>query len=104
MSAITPQLRQFLAERERGADVWRAARRRELLADVLLPRKHAFLAAFRLAQRYHSGQRLAPTDYAMAEAMWLASDPGWDAERAWNYSETRRQGLVELSALERRDD
>jgi hypothetical protein len=104
-------LKRLLKDIERGKNAREVGLRRELIRRLVETRKAKFVAAFTRQQRYYrdkgktEGPRLSLEAQAECEGMDLAQDPGWDAERAWNYSETRQQAIAQLEAeVERRLD
>jgi hypothetical protein len=108
---VSEGLKRLLKDIERGKSAREAGLRRELIRRLVETRKAKFVAAFTRQQRYYreqgkrEGPRLSLEAQAECEGMHLATDPGWDAERAWNYSETRQQAIAELEAeVERRLD
>lgn len=82
----------------------------ELYRQLVDARKARFVAAFNRQARYYRatagrGQPVTLDTAAECEAAHLASDPGWDAERAWNYSESRDAAMAEMQAeLARRQE
>lgn len=105
-------IKRMLAEREKAEQAHEAALRRELVRRMVETRKAKFVIAFTRQQRFYRERYKPGSDalpklpldtYALCEGAELASDPGWDAERAWNYSETRQAAIAEVEVeLERR--
>lgn len=105
---VSERIRRMLAERETAKQASEAGLRRELHRRLVEARKAKFVAAFERQQRYYRGTSgRGPKQLIDAavecEAAHLAMDPGWGAERAWTYSESRDACLAEVEAeLERR--
>lgn len=100
---MSANLRQMLADIARGKDARERGLRRELIRRMIETRKSRFVGTFTRQQRYYraatdKGPKLSIDAACEAEAAHLAMDPGWDAERAWNYSETRQAAIDELEA------
>lgn len=101
-------IKRMLAEQARAGDLRLGALRRELARRIVESRRAKFIAAFERQQRYHRmktgrGPNMDLDVRAACEAAELAQDPGWGADRAWRFSETRDACLAEVEAeLERR--
>ncbi|MEO6360565.1 MAG: hypothetical protein ABIO43_08340 [Sphingomicrobium sp.] len=99
----------MLADRERAAQTHDLALRRELTRRIVDSTKQKFVTAFVRQQRFYrvrTSANLPPLPIetlAVCEAVELAADPGWDAERAWKYSESRQLAVDAVDAeFERR--
>lgn len=105
---MSEAIRRMLADRAEGEQASEAGLRRELVRQLVQARKAKFVAAFERQQRYYRmatgrGPQMLLDPRAECEAVHLAMDPGWGAERAWQYSETRQACVAEVEAeIERR--
>lgn len=105
---MSEAIRQMLRDRAAGREAHLAGLRRELVRRLIEARKAKFVAAFNRQQRYYRastdrGPKLSLDAAVECEAAHLAMDPGWDAERAWRYSESRQAAVEEVEAeLDRR--
>ena len=106
---MSEAIARMLRDREIAADAAQAGLARELNRRIVEVQKAKFVAAFNRQARYHRRNThtiLPPMPIetlAVCEGADLAADPGWDAERAWRYSETRQRAINEVEAeLERR--
>jgi hypothetical protein len=106
---MSENIKRMLAEREKAAEAHAAALRREINRRIVETAKAKFTAAFQRQVRFHRARTnpaflpLPLETLATCEGAELAADPGWDAERAWTYSETRARAVAEADAeLDRR--
>lgn len=97
---MSEAIRQLQRDWERARRAEEAGLSRELRRQLVDPVRLAFVASFRLQQRYQAEPAALPLDqYAIAEGADLAADPGWDANRAWLHSESRKDAI---EAVEKR--
>lgn len=106
---MSEAIKKMLADRERANDAFALGLRKELNRRILEAPKARFIASFNRQARFYRVKtndklpRLPLETMAICEGADLAVDPGWNAERAWNYSETRQRAVAEVEAeIERR--
>ena len=106
---MTAAIKRMLADREQATETHELALRRELNRRIVEAAKLKFTSSFARQQRFYRSRyssvlpALPIETLAACEAAELASDPGWDAERAWNFSETRQRAIAEVALeIERR--
>lgn len=101
-------IKRMLVDRQRAETARGKGLKNELYRRLVEVRKASFVAAFDRHARYHravagQGPKVSIDTAVVCEAAILAMDPGWDAERAWNFSECRQAALAEAQGeLERR--
>lgn len=85
---MSDRIKAMLADREKAARAHEAGLRRELNRRIVEAARAKFAAAFERQQRYErvrASATLPPLPIeteAVCEAVYLAQDPGWDADRA----------------------